>query len=112
MDRIAKSLCDPVRVVKAVAALAVCIGVVVYVYLQVMGGFNKGIETETALHVSMNDTIKTESCIFRDETVVENTKNGAVVTLVSEGERVSKGQLIANVYPDADDAIFCITKLY
>ncbi len=105
MERFAKFLCDPVRVVKTIAALAVCIGIVVYVYFQVMGGFNQGIETETAMHVSMNETIKAESCIFRDETVVENSKSGAVVTLVSEGERVSKGQLIANVYPDADDAL-------
>lgn len=105
MDRFAKFLCDPARVVKSVAALAVCVGIVVYVYMQVMGGFNSGIETETAMHVSMNDTIKADSCVFRDETVVENTADGTIVTLVSEGERVSKGQLIANIYPDDNDAV-------
>lgn len=104
MDRFAKFLCDPVRVIKSIAALLVCVGIVVYVYLQVMGGFNQGIVTETALHVSLNETISTDSCIFRDETVVESEEKGAIVTLVSEGERVSKGQLIANVYHDEKNA--------
>lgn len=105
MNRFARFLCDPKRVVRTIAALVACVGIVVYVYLQVMGGFNEGIVTETAMHVSMNDTIKAESCIFRDETVLENDTKGAVVTLVSEGERVSKGQLIANIYPDENDAL-------
>ena len=32
MDRFAKFLCDPARVVKSVAALAVCVGIVVCLY--------------------------------------------------------------------------------
>ena len=104
MNRFRRFLCDPAKVLKSLAAFAVCIGVVVYVYLQVMGGFDSDIVTETAMHVTMNDTIAAESCIFRNETVMQNEKNGAVVTLVSEGERVSKGQLIANIYSDENDA--------
>ena len=104
MDRFAKFLCDPVRVVKTIVAFAVCVGIVVYVYMQVMGGFNQGLLTETALHVSLNETISADACIFRDETVVDNNEKGAIVTLVSEGERVSKGQLIANIYHDEKDA--------
>lgn len=104
MDRFKKLWCDPAKVVKSIAAFAVCVGVVVYVYLQVMGGFDSDIVTETAMHVSMNDTIKAESCIFRNETVMANPAGGAVVTLVSEGERVSKGQLVANIYSNENDA--------
>ncbi|MBQ8758559.1 MAG: hypothetical protein IJZ20_02595, partial [Clostridia bacterium] len=104
MDRFAKFLCDPARVVKTIIALLVCIGIVVYVYLQVIGTFDRGIVTETAMYVTLNDTITADACIFRDETILENDGNGAIVTLVSEGERVSKGQLIANIYPDEKDA--------
>lgn len=105
MDRFAKFLCDPAKTIKTLAAFAVCVGVVVYVYLQVMGGFDSDISTETALLVSMNETVSADACIFRDETVLGAVENGAVVTLVSEGERVSKGQKIANVYNDVDDTL-------
>ena len=105
MDRFAKFFCDPVKVVKNIAAYALCIGVVVYVYLQVMGGFDSDIITETSMHVVLNDSIPAEACLFRDETVSRVPDGGSIVTLVSEGDRVSKGQLIANIYSDEADAV-------
>lgn len=105
MDRFAKYFCDPVKVIKNIAAYALCIGVVVYVYLQVMGGFDSDIVTETAMHVTMNDFVSADACLFRDETVSHVPSGGNIVTLVSEGDRVSKGQLIANIYSDESDAV-------
>ncbi len=105
MSIFSKFWCDPIKLLKTLLALALCIGIVIYVYLQVMGGFSGSIETETAMHVSLNETIETTAVIFRDETVMETTANGTIVTVVSEGERVSNGQLVANVYSDGDDAV-------
>ncbi len=105
MDRFAKFFCDPVKVVKYIASFALCIGIVVYVYLQVMGGFDSDIVTETAMHVTLNDSISADACLFRNETVARVPDGGNIVTLVSEGERVSKGQLIANIYSDESDAV-------
>lgn len=105
MNKFSKFLCDPAKVVKTVVAFGVCVGVVIYVYLQVMGGFGGGLVTETAMHVSLNETIATQAVVFRDETIMEKSGDGTIVTVVSEGERVSKGQLVANVYSDGDDAV-------
>lgn len=103
MDRFARFFCDPKKVVKLVLGALFAIFLLIYVYLQAMGGFDGDIETEKAYLVSMNDVIEARGYIFRDETVIGKAGEGAVVTLVSEGDRVSKGQLIANVYSDIGD---------
>lgn len=103
MDRFARFFCDPKKVVKLVCGILLAIFLLIYVYLQASGGFDGDIETEKAYLVSMNDAVQSRGYIFRDETVIGKTGDGAVVTLVSEGDRVSKGQLIANVYSDIDN---------
>ena len=103
MDRFAKFFCDPVKVIKAVAVAVLCIGVLVYVYFQIIGGSDNEIETEMSMLVTLNDSVEADAYIFRDETVINQSSRGTVVTVVSEGERVSKGQLIANIYPDSAD---------
>lgn len=105
MDKFARFLCDPKRLIKSLAVLALSIGVLVYVYSQSMGTTKSEIETETSILVNMNDSIEAESFIFRNETVIGTAQNGSIVTVVSEGERVSKGQLLANVYSDSGDAL-------
>ena len=103
MDRFARFFCDPVKVIKAIIVALLCIGVLVYVYFQIIGGSGNEIETEMSMLVTLNDSVEAEAYIFRDETVINQSSRGTVVTVVSEGERVSKGQLIANIYPDSAD---------
>ena len=105
MDRFARFFCDPVKVLKMIATLALCVFAVIYVYFQVIGGFDDEIVTESSMLMSLNDGIVCDACIFRDETVVDVAENGVVVTLVSEGQRVSKGQIVANIFPDEDTAL-------
>lgn len=105
MERFARFFCDPVKVIKLIAVLALSIFLVLYVYFQVIGGFDDEIITETSMLVSLNDTIECDACIFRDETVIQKNGDGVVVTLVSEGERVSKGQAVANIYSNERDAV-------
>ena len=103
MDRFARFFCDPVKVLKALAVAVLCIGVLVYVYAQIIGTSDDEIETELSMLVTLNDSVEADAYIFRDETVINQSSRGTVVTVVSEGERVSRGQLIANIYPDSAD---------
>ena len=110
MNRFAKFLCDPVKVIKFIAVSVFGIVVLVYAYLQSMGGFDSKIETETSYLVSLNDTVKADAFLFRDETVIGGKNDGMIVTVVSEGDRVSKGQLVAKVFSDSEDATLICSK--
>lgn len=104
-NRFSGLMCDPLKVLKALIGVFLGVGVVVYVWLQATSGFDSDIETEMAMSVSVNETAVARAYIFRDETVVGKNNSGAIVTVVSEGDRVSKGQLLANIYPNAEDAL-------
>ena len=104
MNRFARFFCDPLKVIKFIAVAVLGIVVVVYAYLQSMGGFDSKIETETSYLVSLNETVEAQAYVFRDETVISGKADGTIVTVVSEGDRVSKGQMVANVFSDSEDA--------
>lgn len=105
MDRFSRFLCDPVKVVKNAIMILLSIGILLYVYLQAMGRVDSDIETEPCALVNINRTVDADSFIFRDESVVAKSSDGTVVTLVSEGDRVSKGQMLANIYHDENSAL-------
>ena len=102
--KLADFFCDPKTAVKNVALLALMVFLVVYAFFQILPTFTQNIETETALLVSVYDTCKTTGYIFRDEHLVDKSSDGVTVTLVKDGERVSKGQIFANVYSSSDAA--------
>lgn len=105
MSKFKNIWCDPVKVLRVLIGAFLGIGLVVYVWVQATGDFDSDIETETAVLVSVNDTVESRAYIFRDETVVGKNNSGTIVTVVSEGDRVSKGQLLANIYPNAEDTL-------
>ncbi len=102
--KIADFFCDPKTALKNVALLLLMIFLLVYAFFQILPAFTQNIETETALLVSVYDTCKTAGYIFRDEKPVEKAADGVTVTLIKDGERVSKGQIFANVYSEASTA--------
>ena len=105
MDRFSRFFCDPVKVLKFIASMLLCIFVFVYVYFQVIGGADNEIITETSMMISLNDTISCDACVFRDESVINVGGEGHVITLVDEGSRISKGQVVARIFPTEDDAL-------
>lgn len=105
MDRFSRFLCDPVKVIKNIIMILLSIGILFYVYFQAMNRVDSDIETEPCALVNINRTVDADSFIFRDESVVANSSEGTVVTLVSEGDRVSKGQMVANIYHDENSAL-------
>jgi len=54
--------------------------------------------------VTLNNTVDSEGYIFRDESVISKPSGGTVVTLISDSQRVSKGQKIANIYSNSGNA--------
>ena len=98
--KIADFFCDPKTALKNTALLLLMIFLVVYAFFQILPAFTQQIKTETALAASVYETCQTTGYIFRDEQVVESPTAGVAVTLVKDGERVSKGQHFANVYSE------------
>ena len=105
MDRFTRFLCDPIKVLKTLITASLGIGLVVYVWLHATSDFDSDIVTEKAYNVTVNETVECNAYVFRDETVIGKNNQGAIVTVVSEGDRVSKGQLLANIYPNVEDAV-------
>ncbi len=95
--------CDPKTAVKNVLLFLLMIFVVIYAFFQIYPSFSESIKTQTALEVSVFESLDEDAYIFRDEHVISGD-NGILVTLVGDGDRVSKGQCYANVYSQKDAA--------
>lgn len=60
--------------------------------------------TGTAVYYTSYDGIKTTGTIIRDERVIYSDSQGVRYFIVGDGEKVSKGGVIANVYNSQEDA--------
>ena len=81
----------------------VCLVLLVLTFFgyQLYAAVYKPITTATAVSYSTYDGIGITGYFVRDEVLVQNTANGVVRYVVSEGEKVSKGGVIAEVYQNA-----------
>ncbi len=62
-----------------------------------------GIDTIKAAEGYINDSIISQGIICRQETVLTRSGGGVVDYLARDGERISRGRLLAKVYPDYND---------
>ena len=77
-----------------------CAGVLIYLGLYLLTGFQSGLTTTTAYTYSVNQGAEAVGIIVREELVL--TGSGNYVDLVpSEGERAAAGDAVALVYSDA-----------
>lgn len=74
-----------------------------YIFLQAYLMNANGIDTVKASQGYINDSIISQGIICRDEVVLTRNGAGAVDYLVSDGDRVSKGKLLADIYPSYTD---------
>ena len=102
--KLASFLCDPKKAAKNVFLFLLMIFLVIYAGFQILPSFSQKIEIENAMHVSLYDSIHTNGYIFRDEVVIRGDSSGIPVTLIKDGDRLSKGQHFANVYSTKDYA--------
>lgn len=86
------------------SAVLIC-ALLVYLMHSISAANRKLYETQTADIVVAQDTVKAQAFVIRDEIYLnsENT-NGTFVPLVSDGNRVARGDSIARVYSTDDDA--------
>ncbi len=84
--------------------LIVC--VLAYVIFQ-FANMNKtsSIETEDAVTYSVSDVIRTQGFVVRDETCITTDTDGEFSYNVNDGDNVSVGQNIADVYVNYSDAV-------
>lgn len=62
-------------------------------------------DTEEAVLCTINEDIRFQGLIVRDEKVINQTNDGVLDYLYDDGSKVSAGSTIANVYSKADDII-------
>ena len=78
--------------------------IVGYVFLQLMLNVGTMVEVENASFATISQKAELTAYLFRDEHVVEAGESGTACFLVSDGEKVMKGEDVAVTYTEEDDA--------
>lgn len=94
---------DPKRIAKGIGIAFLCCFAVYYMFRQVIGFSRETVETEPAMPVTYENTLSSTGYIVRSESILKTESGGAIVATVSDGEKVSVGMEVANVYRDAAD---------
>lgn len=83
------------------------VALVAYVgFLFINANFGSSIETEVVVKVSDPDIINVDCFIVRDESYLYNNSSGVLSFNVNDGDNVSVGQTIADVYSNENDAVY------
>ena len=83
-----------------ILVIALSVMVAVYFLFSILKSPDSTYETYTAVLYEVGDGISTSGFVVRDEKVLTSTEKIVALTR-SEGERVGKGQVVANCYSDA-----------
>ncbi len=91
--------------IKRIAYSLLGVLIIAYFIYQVVQMNSVPYKTEIALNRDVQSVIKTEAFIIRDETYItaDNT-SGTVVSIAEDGKRVSSGDGVAVVFPNAESA--------
>ncbi len=92
------------NVVKKFIAIAVALTLLTYIGYQVYRMIYKPVKTEIAYEYTVEDTVETDAFVARNEEYITNQKSGTIISVVSDGSRVSKGQEVAVVFSDTSAA--------
>ncbi|RHO53169.1 hypothetical protein DW094_12445 [Ruminococcaceae bacterium AM07-15] len=85
---------------KSLGAVLLLLLVVVYMGYQVMENLTEKIVTADALQVTAQDKISANGIFVRQETPLYPQQGGTVAFLADEGEKVAKGQAVAQFFTD------------
>ncbi|MBR5942275.1 MAG: hypothetical protein IKZ81_02935 [Clostridia bacterium] len=85
-------------------SVAVSVLLIAYVAYNIFNLVYDPVKTEQARRVRVDDSITVAGVALRSEVLVETSPTGIVDYLVSDGDRVAKGERIANVYTSARGA--------
>ena len=84
--------------------------IVVFLGHQAISAFYNPVKTETAKFYTAVDDLNITGLIIRNEALVESTDSGVKHFVISDGNRVSKNGVIANIY-DSESASITVTNI-
>lgn len=76
----------------------ISIAVLVYLLLAIIFSFRSTLSTTIALNGIVEEEIMVDGYVFRDQHIINSPANGYLEAWVDEGARVSKDQVICNIY--------------
>jgi len=85
--------------------IIICIIAVVFVTHQVYSSAYKPITTVSAEYYTAVEGFQINAVVIREEKVITSDTTGALHFTLSDGERVAKGGVIANIYSDAETSV-------
>ena len=85
-------------------SVAVSVLLIAYVIYNFFNLVYEPVKTEQAVKVKVDECITLTGMALRSEVVVNAAADGIVDYLVSDGDKVAKGEKIANIYASADGA--------
>ena len=83
----------------------IAVGILLYTALQIYLMNTNSVDTVKAVEGYINDSIIAPAVVCRDEQILTGNIQGSLDYQVSDGQRVSKGRLIADVYPSYSDVV-------
>ncbi len=86
------------------AIVAVVVLVCVVGAIQAVSCANSQIDSRQAVMVTLSDDIETTGIAIRNESIITSERQGVIVSAVSNGGKVSKGETVANIFNSADAA--------
>ena len=84
--------------------IVIIVAVMVYLFQDVFKTNMNKYETEVAEEVTVQDTVKLDAFIVRDEQYISGTTDKTIVPLVSDGDRVASGDAVARICKQEQDA--------
>lgn len=85
--------------------IVIIVAVMVYLFQDVFKTNMNKYETEVAEEVTVQDTVKLDAFIVRDEQYISGTTDKTIVPLVSDGDRVASGDAVARICKQEQDAV-------
>lgn len=86
--------------------IVIALLLLIYVGSQIYSTSFGGVKTETVSYMTSSDTIDTRGFVIREETVIKPAEgvNGVYTYLLSDGEKVGKDGVVAELYQNGADA--------
>jgi len=78
--------------------------VLVYIVYQVYLVTHSSVETQVVTTETVNDSVDTDVFVVRNEKTISSSGNGTIISVISDGSRVAKGEEVAAVFSDTKAA--------
>ena len=92
---------DKTVIIKKVAVAVITLLLIAYIVSVIIKANFTQIETQSANVMTVSDSISVKGYFIRDEYYLTNEQDGYVSYRIDDGGKVSKGQVVADVYSDS-----------